>query len=213
MPTGIEKSSPLVLLQNLVLNVRYTTVLQAHQAREICLATLLMSVGTNNCLSLLSIATDCGCAELAKQALDICLADPLSAVKADPKAFSDLPLKALVHLLSHDGLNAEEDEVLLMLVRWVNADAKTRSPLLLGAAGRCMRTSLLSYDQLVALDGHPEICRNYEAISFVAGLFIGLIMERPSKGSANDRPRLRCTAAGHHNKGSSSDRTLAPFVC
>ena len=171
-----------------------------------------MSASTANCLALLSIATSSGNAELAKQSLDICLADPQAAVQADPKAFSNLSLDAVLHLLGHDALSAREDEVLLMLVRWVDADAKARSPMLSVAARRCVRTSLLSYEQLVALDEHPDVCKNYEAISLVASLFISLIMEGPSNGAALDRPRL-CSMPDAGRTGSSSTGTLMPLVC
>lgn len=182
------------VLRNLLHSVRYSTVLQAHQASDMCLAALLMSVGSTNCLAIMQLAAACGCTELHRQALDVCLADPAAAVAADVAAFTRLPREQLLHLLGHDGLRAEEDQVLLMLVQWVDADSGARSPQLVETAGLCLRPSLLSYQQLVALDEDPAVCKNVEAITLVAGLFIKLIMEVPST-SVNDRPRSGTGAA------------------
>ena len=192
-PGCLSDSGPAVL-RNLLYGVRYSTVLQAHQASDMCLAALLMSVGSSNCLAIMQLATACGCTELHRQALDVCLADPAAAVAADAAAFARLPREQLIQLLGHDALRAEEDQVLLMLVQWVEADSSVRSPLLAETAGLCLRPSLLSYQQLVALDEDPAVCKNVEAITLVAGLFIKLIMEVPSTAE-HDRPRLATGAA------------------
>jgi hypothetical protein len=161
-----------------------------------CLAALLLSADTGNCIALLVAAEAAGgCPELAHRALDILLADPVSAVEADPESFARLPIETLIEVLSHGALNVEEDRVLLMLVQWAtggysdDATKASRTKQLAEVADRCIRPSQLTYQQLVALDGDTTVCKSIEAIQLVAGYFIRMMMGNGEPVSQSDRPR------------------------
>ncbi|GAX85133.1 hypothetical protein CEUSTIGMA_g12553.t1 [Chlamydomonas eustigma] len=182
-------------LSSLLNCARYSTVLQAYQAREMCLAALIISLSTSNCLAVLEVATSvvAGCPELHARAAEICLSDMQAAIEADEASFALLSANTLSFLLQHDDLMCSEDHVFLTILKWVESEVKgRRNPLLRQLAGSCIRPSQLSYNQLILLDAHPLVSNNMEAISIVSGLLIRMIMTDPEGARAGDpknRPR------------------------
>ncbi len=154
-----------------------------------CLASLLLSIRPGNCIALLSAAYTAGCSELERSAARACLQDLPAAAEVDAFSFGQLPRSLLQALLSQDSLRCSEGEVLLLLVRWAEADATARLPMLREIGGSVVRPSQLSLTMLEELDQHPAVSKSREAIEMVAGLFIQHIMDS-APVSAHDRPRV-----------------------
>lgn len=175
--------------------VCYCSVLQAHQASDMCLAAMLMSISPSNCLAIYQLACDSGLQELAARARQEVLGSFPQALAQDPKTFHQLPAPALLSLLQDDDLQCPESEVLLSLIDWSNAsDAPQRRTHLMGMAKRCVRMSQLSLKQVELLDQHPQVVSSQEATRLVAGLYLAIIMGCKLPGS-----RRRRTAASVHD--------------
>eukprot|EP00955_Chlamydomonas_euryale_P019657 209321-Chlamydomonas_euryale.AAC.13 len=102
-------------------------------------------------------------------------------------------------------VQATEDEVLLLLMRWVSADRAAREPALLPLARSVVRPGQMSVAQLERLDQHPDVMASRAATMLVAGMYLGMIMgcDPPGCGTgpgrrmpAPDRPRLKLGGGG-----------------
>ncbi|KDD71788.1 hypothetical protein H632_c4397p0, partial [Helicosporidium sp. ATCC 50920] len=171
-----------------------STLAQARAARDLCVASLLDSVSSDNSISLLAVSEACGCAALSRRARSRCLSRFAQVSVADYGGLVGAPEALLISLLTDDSLRVrDETEPFRAVMAWVEAAPEVRGGRARDLVASCVRLPLMSMEELSYVEAHPLVLGDRSLLALVAAALLahimGVALDAPFGVSLCSRPR------------------------